>query len=95
MVLNNEIKNSLIATEKLNQVLIKVETSVHPLTHLRKVFGPEYIQTPEKEVGHSNEPMDQGIKIFKNGPSKICGRQPFKNSKWYGLPKQTISLQIF
>ena len=24
-------------------------------------------------------------KIFKNGPSKICGRQPLKNLKGYGL----------
>ena len=34
-------------------------------------------------------------KVFKNGQSKICGRQPLKNLKWYGLPRQTISLQIF
>ena len=25
--------------------------------------------------------------VFKNGPSKICGRQPLKNSKGYGLRK--------
>ena len=31
-------------------------------------------------------------KVFKNGPSEI---QPLKNLKWYGLPKQTISLKIF
>ena len=24
-------------------------------------------------------------KVFKNGPSKICGRQPLKNLKGYGL----------
>ena len=24
-------------------------------------------------------------KVLKNGPSKICGRQPLKNLKWYGL----------
>ena len=30
-------------------------------------------------------------KVFKNGPSKICERQPFKNLKGYGLLKQTIS----
>ena len=22
-------------------------------------------------------------KVFKNGPSKICERQPLKNLKWY------------
>ena len=26
-------------------------------------------------------------KVFKNGPSKIFGRQPLKNLKGYGLPK--------
>ena len=34
-------------------------------------------------------------KVFKNGPSKICGRQPLKYLKRYGLPRQTVSLQIF
>ena len=34
-------------------------------------------------------------KVLKNGPNKICGRQPLKNMKWYGLPKQTISLDAF
>ena len=24
-------------------------------------------------------------KVFKNGPSKVCGRQPLKNLKGYGL----------
>ena len=36
--------------------------------------------------------MGRGV---KDGPSKICGRQPFKNLKWYGLPQQTISFQMF
>ena len=35
------------------------------------------------------------VKVFKNGPSKLFDRQPLKNLKRYGLPKQTISLQIF
>ena len=36
------------------------------------------------------------VKVFKNGPSEICGRQPLKNLKCLcHLPKQTISLQIF
>ena len=29
-------------------------------------------------------------KVFKRGPSKICGRQPLKNLKGYGLPKQIL-----
>ena len=31
------------------------------------------------------------VKVFKNGPSKICGRQPLKKIE----VMQTISLQIF
>ena len=34
-------------------------------------------------------------KVFKNGPSKICGRQPLKNLKGSDLLKQTLSLQVF
>ena len=34
-------------------------------------------------------------KMFNNGPSKICGRQPLKNLESYGLLKQTIFLEIF
>ena len=34
-------------------------------------------------------------KVFKNGSSKICGRQPLKNLKGYGLLKRGIVLQIF
>ena len=34
-------------------------------------------------------------KIFKSGPSKVCGRQRLNNMKWYGLLRQTILLEIF
>ena len=34
-------------------------------------------------------------KVFKNGPSKICGRHPLKKLKGYGLLKRTISLLFF
>ena len=31
------------------------------------------------------------VKVFKNGPSKICGRHALKNLKWFGLlPKYKI-----
>ena len=29
--------------------------------------------------------------VIQNGPSKMCGRQPLKNLKLYGLPQQTWS----
>ena len=31
-------------------------------------------------------------KVFKNGPSKICGRQPLKNLKGYGLLEHLIAV---
>ena len=35
-------------------------------------------------------------KVFKkNGPNRICGRQPLKNLKGYSLLNQTIFFQIF
>ena len=34
-------------------------------------------------------------KVFKNDPSTICGRQPFKNLKWYGLLKERLSSTNF
>ena len=35
------------------------------------------------------------VKVFKNRPSKTCGRQPSKHLERYDLLKQSISLQIF
>ena len=32
-------------------------------------------------------------KVFQSGPSKICGRQPLKDLKGYGLLKQTFQPQ--
>ena len=34
-------------------------------------------------------------RVFKNGQSKICGRQALKNLKGYDLLKQSITLQLF
>ena len=31
-------------------------------------------------------------KVFKNEPSKIYGRQPLKNLKWYGLSICSLSI---
>ena len=34
-------------------------------------------------------------KVFKNGPSNICGRQPFKNLKGYGLLSRPYHFKFF
>ena len=33
-------------------------------------------------------------KVFKNGPSKICGKQPLKNLKGYGLLSHIVCLSF-
>ena len=48
-----------------------------------------------KNIPQPKTEISKWDKVFKGGPSKICGRQPLKNLKGYGLLKQTISLQIF
>ena len=35
---------------------------------------------------------DRWVKVLKNGPSKIYGRQSLKTLKWHGLLRRTISL---
>ena len=41
----------------------------------------------KKVIGTGNFSMQRSIwvKIFKNGPSSICGRQPFKSFTWSTL----------
>ena len=46
------------------------------------------------QIKDSNLYMLIWVKVFENGPSKICGRQPLQNLNWYNLLRQTISLQI-
>ena len=49
----------------------------------------------QKKTHRKKSQNNIGVKVLKNRPSKIYGRQPLNNLKWHGLPKQTISLQIF
>ena len=35
------------------------------------------------------------VKVFKNEPRKVCGRQLLKKLTQYSLLRQTMSLQIF
>ena len=58
---------------------------------------PFWLQCQIGEVFNASFPSDKKkekplaynrVKVFKNGPSKICGKQPLKNLKCYGLPQQ-------
>ena len=46
-------------------------------------------------LGCGKRSIHKWDKVFEIGPNKICGRQPLKKFKGYGLLKHTISLQIF
>ena len=39
--------------------------------------------------------MDTWEKVFKKGPREICGAQPLKNLKRYGLPKPNFLKAVF
>ena len=47
----------------------------------------KYFEFSNKEIFNSASVFFIWVKIFKNGQSKICGRQSLKNLKWYGLHK--------
>ena len=80
--------------EAINQEIYnhKVNEKQFPLSH-----GPNIkVMTNQKIKNISSiSGTYKWDKAFKNGPSKICGRQPLKNLKSYGLLKQAISIQIF
>ena len=40
---------------------------------------------PELILFTKYECVYKWVNVFKNGPSKICGRQPLRDLKWYGL----------
>ena len=61
----------------------------------RREFPIEKVQEVFHRLFHwKNAQIGQCIQEFLQ-PSKICERQPLKNLKWYGLPKQSISFQFF
>ena len=44
--------------------------------------GKDKIGTEEKELERIFNDSDIWDEVFKNGPSKICGRQPLRNFTW-------------
>ena len=66
------------------QVTVSDELTVSPIFSFTKVY------TILMKNIHIFLKSDIWVKVFKNRPSKICGRQPLKNLKWYGLPKLVI-----
>ena len=49
-----------------------------------------------KSLHFQSYKTDQKLdEVFENEQSKIYGRQPLKNLKWYGPPNYTRSIQTF
>ena len=61
----------LIIERKILQILKNVEVGSEKIWSSFKVYVDNL--------------LDVWDKVFKNGASKICGRQPLKNLKGYGL----------
>ena len=66
------------------QVTVSDELTVSPIFSFTKVY------TVLMKNIYIFLKSDIWVKVFKNRPSKICGRQPLKNLKWYGLLKLII-----
>ena len=65
--------------------------------HMKCNTGLKWVKLKKKRVRVENLRMKNYAyisicdKVFKNEPGKICGRQPLKNLKGYGLLKQVLS----
>ena len=54
-----------------------------PLPHQKQLYINE------------NKGLNKWVKAFKNGPSKICGRQPLKNLKWLVCLGKSYHFKLF
>ena len=75
-----ELKFDILSKNRLNFAVCKKPKNL--LKNLLPTFT-YYSGTQEKEKVEGLRNIWD--KVFKNGPSKICGRQPLKNVKGYGL----------
>ena len=53
----------------------------------KNCFGNYNINNNIKSFKEETQHLGQSI---KNEQTKICGRLPLKNLKWYGLPRETM-----
>ena len=76
--------NIFIAASKFyHQLFIR-----EPTLSISEEGGGRFLHRPK-------DLLDILEEIFKNRPNKICGRQPLKHLKGYGLPKADHTSSIF
>ena len=84
----SKCKWSYASTITFWKILIKNESTLALISGTRKTRDPDECHRTSK-----------GNKVFKNGPSKVCGRQPFKKFEgvWstLGRPFLNTFAQIF
>ena len=73
-------KNNLILVLLCNNFSVVIVSFIESLSFIVSIF--DYLQSRTFFVV-----LDIWDKLFKSGPSKICGRQPLENLKGYGLLK--------
>ena len=92
------LKLKLIQTKKSVFSAIGISATSEILTWLSswRIFNCRHKQLLRKSWLLDVWQGSKCDKVFKNGQSEICGRQPLKNLKWYGLLKRKrLSLTHF
>ena len=65
------------------------------LLRLTCLFVKRKFNETQKDFSINYPYNSNWVQVFKSGTSKICGRQPLKKLKGYGLLNQNMSLHIF
>ena len=60
------------------------------LAMVKKLGAPTFFMTPSWFEMEWASFYNKWVKIFKNGPSKICRRHSVKTFNWYGLHKHGL-----
>ena len=84
---NKEESTQLVFSPKKNSPIFRFSQTMFPIKK------QELLERISNFLCDSSGILDsfRWGKVLKNGRSKICGRQPLKKLKWYGLPADHIT----
>ena len=90
-IVDYEQVNVSLEKHKIIQPLIQEIWSKDPVSLIKETCSQPWLNifiikgSLKKKLHKKSRLTITWVKVFKNGPSKICGRQPFiiKNFKWY------------
>ena len=88
-----ELKKALLIKRACISILSRKSNFVVSILSKSTTFWPRV------QYGQYSTLLDNWDKVFKNGRSKICGRQPLKNFTWsillYFVPNQIADILYF